>query len=144
MVKRSKGNIINVSSVAGFLQVPSSVSYNATKSWMNSFTAGLYVELKSTCAPVRVQALCPGFTYTEFHDTAGVDRNLIPKSLWMSAEDVVDASLRGLERNRLFVVPGWRYRLFLAVMRFMPQSFKHFLVIRYGKSYRRSGRGGNS
>ena len=115
MVERSKGNIINVSSVAGFLQAPFSVSYNATKAWMNSFTTGLYLELKSIHSPVRVQALCPGFTVTEFHDTLGMDRGAIPRSLWMSADEVVDASLRGLERDKLFVIPGWRYRLFLAV-----------------------------
>jgi len=138
MVERAKGNIINVSSVAGFLQSPYSVTYNATKAWMNSFTAGLCLELKSIHSPVRVQALCPGFTYTEFQETAGVDRETIPKSLWMSAEDVVETSLRGLERNKLVVVPGWRYRLFLAAIRFLPQSFKNFLAIRYARARRKS------
>jgi uncharacterized protein len=137
MVIRSSGSIINVSSVAGFIQAPSSVSYNASKAWINSFTTGLHLELKSLHSPVRVQALCPGFTVTEFQETAGVDRATIPKYLWMSAEDVVDASLHGLERDDLFVVPGLRYRLFLAAMRFMPQSFKHFLAIRYGSSSRK-------
>jgi short-subunit dehydrogenase len=137
MVERSKGSIINVSSVAGFLQAPSSVTYNASKAWINSFTTGLYLELKSIHSPVRVQALCPGFTHTEFQETAGVDRATIPKILWMSTEDVVDASLRGLERDKLFVIPGWRYRLFLTAIRFMPQAFKNFLAIRYGNSSRK-------
>jgi short-subunit dehydrogenase len=141
MAENFKGNIINVSSVAGFLQAPSSVSYNATKAWINSFTAGLYIELKSIHSPVRVQALCPGFTYTEFQETAGIDRRTIPKSLWMSAEDVVDASLRSLERDKLFVVPGWRYRLFLAAIRILPQSLKRYLAIGYGSSSRKSGSG---
>ena len=141
MIKRGKGNIINVSSVAGFLQSPFSVSYNATKAWLNSFTTGLYVELKSIRSPVRVQALCPGFTCTEFQETAGVDRGKIPKSLWMSAEEVVHISLRGLERDKLIVVPGWRYRLFLAAMRILPQSFKRFLAIQYGRSSLKSGGG---
>jgi uncharacterized protein len=135
MVERSKGNIINVSSVAGFLQVPFSVSYNATKAWMNSFTAGLHIELKRLHSPVRVQALCPGFTVTEFHDTLRMDRGAIPRSLWLSAEEVVDASLRGLERGTLFVVPGWRYRLFLAVAGIIPQSFKRFLAIRFSRPF---------
>jgi short-subunit dehydrogenase len=139
MVGRSKGNIINVSSVAGFLQAPFSVGYNASKAWINSFTTGLYLELKSIRSPVRIQALCPGFTRTEFQDTAGVDRSAIPGSLWMSAEEVVDTSLRSLERDRLIVVPGWRYRLFLAVIRNMPQSFKHFLAMKYGRTRNKSG-----
>ena len=140
MVARAKGNIINVSSVAGFLQAPFSVSYNATKAWMNSFTTGLYIELKSIHSPVRVQALCPGFTVTEFHDSLGMDRGAIPRSLWLSAAEVVDASLRGLERGKLFVIPGWRYRSFLAIAGILPQSFKHFLAI---KLSRPSGKASN-
>lgn len=136
MVRRAKGNIINVSSVAGFIQAPFSFSYNASKAWINSFTEGLYLELRSLRSPVRVQALCPGFTYTEFQQTAGVDRRAIPEHLWMSAEAVVEASLRGLERNRLFVVPGWRYRLFLAGIRFMPRSIRHLLAIKTARSSR--------
>ena len=133
MVGRSKGSIINVSSVAGFLQAPFSVSYNATKAWLNSFTSGLHIELKAIHSPVRVQALCPGFTITEFHDALGMDRGTIPQSLWLSAEQVVDASLRGLERGTLFVVPGWRYRLFLAVAGIVPPSLKRFLAIKYSR-----------
>ena len=73
MTARDKGGIINVSSVAGFWQSPGSVSYCATKCWMNSFTEGLALELKSVGSRVRVQALCPGYTLSEFHDVAGVD-----------------------------------------------------------------------
>jgi uncharacterized protein len=136
MMERAGGNIINVSSVAGFLQAPSSVTYNASKAWINSFTTGIYMELKSIHSPVRVQALCPGFTRTEFQDTAGVDQTKIAKTLWMSAEDVVDASLGGLERCKLFVIPGWRYRFFVVAMRCLPQFIKHSLAIRYGNSSR--------
>jgi uncharacterized protein len=138
MVERAKGNIINVSSVAGFLQAPFSVSYNATKAWMNSFTTGLHIELKSIHSPVRVQALCPGFTVTEFHDALGMDRGAIPRSLWLSADEVVDASLRGLESGKLFVIPGWRYRLFLAVAGILPQSFKRFLAIKLSRPFGKS------
>jgi short-subunit dehydrogenase len=132
MVNRRAGNIINVSSVSGFLQAPGSISYSATKAWINSFTEGLYLELKSIRSPVRVQLLCPGFTYTEFHDRAGMNRDLIPRSLWMPAEAVVDASLRGLEKGRWRVIPGWRYRLFANLYPLLPGFARHFLAIRYG------------
>jgi uncharacterized protein len=135
MVERCRGNIINVSSVAGFIQAPFSVGYNATKAWMNSLTAGLCIELKKMHSPVRVQSLCPGFTITEFHDAFDMDRESIPRSLWLSAEEVVDASLRGLERGKLFVVPGWRYRLFLAVVAILPQSFKRFLATKISRPF---------
>ena len=132
MIARRKGGIINVSSVAAFLHNPCNVSYGATKAWINSFTEGLYVELKAIGSPVRVQALCPGFTYTEFHDTLGVDRNLIPRSLWMPAGEVVEASLRALDRGRLIVIPGWRYRLFAGAQRWLPQRLRHAIALKYG------------
>jgi short-subunit dehydrogenase len=103
---------------------------------MNSFTEGLYLELRSIRSPVRIQALCPGFTRTEFQQTAGVDHRAIPKYLWMSAEAVVETSLRCMEQNILFVVPGWRYRLFLAAIKIMPRSFRHLLAIRNAPSSR--------
>jgi uncharacterized protein len=134
MVERQKGNIINVSSVAGFLATPFNTSYCASKAWINMFTEGIYLELKAIHSPVRIQALCPGFTYTEFHDAAGMDRNIVPRSLWMSAEFVVENSLRSLEPNKLYVIPGWRYKLFTKAYPFVPRPLKHALAIRYGAS----------
>jgi short-subunit dehydrogenase len=133
MTAHSHGNIINVSSMAGFFTSPFNVSYCATKTWINSFTEGIYLELKSLGLPVRIQALCPGFTYTEFHDVIGMDRSKFPSFLWMSAEQVVVESLAGLKRNRLFVVPGRQYRFFLAASRLLPRAIKHRLSIRYSK-----------
>ena len=133
MVARGRGNIINVSSVSGFGQNPGSVSYSATKTWMNSFTEGIHMELKSIGSPVRVQSLCPGFTLSEFHDAMPFDRKAIPSWLWTSADAVVDASLRGLDRGRLFVIPGWRYRLLVFIMRGFPRPLYHALAIKYAR-----------
>ena len=124
MMERRAGGIINVSSVAAFVRSRGSVSYCATKSWINAFTEGLYLELHRAGSPVKVQALCPGFTYTEFHDVAGVDRATIPKWLWLTAERVVDASLAGLDRGDLFVVPGWKYKLIVAFMSTLPARLR--------------------
>ena len=112
--------IINVSSVAAFAASPQSVSYGATKTWMNRFTEGLAMELEVKASPVTLQALCPGFTLTEFHDAVGMDRSRIPASLWMTADFVVEESLRGFERRTLFVVPGWRYKLIVWMLRLVP------------------------
>ena len=120
MAPRNTGGVINVSSVAGFMQSPGNVSYNATKAWMNSFTEGVAIELSIKAPRVKVQALCPGFTLSEFHDVAGIDRRPIPSSLWMPAEFVVERSLDGFDRGELFVVPGWRYKLIVAGMKLMP------------------------
>ena len=137
MVARKKGAIINVSSVAAFGQSPSSVSYSATKSWMNSFTEGVDLELRGAGSPVKVQALCPGFTLSEFHDVAQVDRKTIPARLWMRAEDVVEASLAGLARGKVIVVPGRLYQVMAAVMRWTPKWAYRAGAQRYARATKR-------
>ncbi len=120
LMPRRTGGIINVSSVAAFMQGPQSVSYCATKTWIYSFTAGLSLELEALESPVKLQALCPGFTLSEFHDTLGMARGPIPKSLWMTADSVVEESLKGFDSGKLFVIPGWRYKLVVAGMKVLP------------------------
>jgi short-subunit dehydrogenase len=135
MAERGKGAVVNVSSVAAFAHSPGNASYSATKAWMNSFTQGLDLELRDIGSKVQVQALCPGFTVTEFHDALGVDRTKIPAWLWMTADEIVDASLRGLERNQTIVIPGWKYRMAASVMRRLPWSIARNLR-RPGKDQR--------
>ena len=137
MVARGKGNIVNVSSVAAFGTAPGNVSYCATKAWMNSFTEALALELGCTGSPVKVQALCPGFTYTEFHDVMNVDRKLIPSGWWMPADKVVAASLRGLERGDIVVVPGLRYKLVVLLLGLTPRALLNSVIKHYAK---RTGR----
>ena len=130
MVSRDKGSAVNVSSVAAFTQSPGNVSYCSTKAWMNSFTEGLYVELRSIGSAVRVQALCPGFTLTEFHDTLGIDRSIAPQSWWMKADDVVAASMAGLDKRKWIVIPGWRYRLVAALLALTPRPLRQAMAQR--------------
>jgi short-subunit dehydrogenase len=115
MVTRKHGWIINVASVAAFLPF-GSVLYPSTKAFLVSFSQALQIELHGT--GVRVQALCPGFTYTEFHDVIYMDRKIVPKFMWMSAERVVSTSLKALPHGPVIVVPGWQYRLIVALARF--------------------------
>jgi uncharacterized protein len=123
LVARQRGGIINVASVAGFIIGVGNISYCATKAWMVVFTEGLYLELKSMASPVTVQALCPGYTYTEFHDVLGVDRaSIMGKDWWMSADRVVGESLSGFKRGQLLVIPGMRYRVLVSVAKFLPRS----------------------
>lgn len=116
LVPRDSGAVINVSSVAAFGQSEGNVSYCATKAWMNAFTQGLDIELRGIGSKAKVQALCPGFTLTEFHDTLGIDRKNIPNVMWMQSDVVVDASLRGLARNEVIVVPGAMYKFGTAIL----------------------------
>ena len=138
MVPRARGGVINVSSVAAFGQSPGNIGYCATKAWMNSFTEGLDLELRGSGSPVRVQALCPGFTVTGFHDAMGMSREGIPAWLWMRAGDVVDASLRGLERGKLFVVPGAIYKLVVLLEKLTPRWLRTAAVVRATRRARRS------
>lgn len=124
MVSRGRGGVISVSSVAAFGQSPGNVSYCATKHWINSFTEGLDMELRSIGSPVKVQALCPGFTITEFHDTLGMDRSRIPAFLWMKADEVVEASLKALERAQVVVVPEWKYKIGAFLGKHVPHSIQ--------------------
>ncbi len=121
MVSRRSGGIINVASVAGFMQTPRNISYCATKAWMISFSEGLYLEMKTAASPVVIQALCPGYTYSEFHDVMGVNRESIGKSWWMNADFVVSESLRGFKQGKLFVIPGFRYRVIVALVKIVPR-----------------------
>lgn len=115
MVARQHGWIINVASVAAFLPY-GSVLYPSTKAFLVSFSQALAHELSDT--GVRVQALCPGFTYTEFHDVVGLNRSMAPKFMWLPAKRVVSTSLNALTHGHVIVVPGWQYRCIVALARF--------------------------
>jgi uncharacterized protein len=121
LVPRNRGAIINVASVAAFIRGVGSGSYGSTKSWMTAFTEGLHLDLRSIGSKVTVQALCPGFTYSEFHDTMGVQReSRAPRGFWLSADFVVEASLGGLRRGKLYVIPGWKYKILTALVSRLP------------------------
>jgi short-subunit dehydrogenase len=137
LTARNQGAIINVSSVAAYVPRPGSTSYYATKAWMNCFTEGIYLELKTAGSRVRVQALCPGFTMTEFHDVLGTGRDFISSAWWMPAEYVVEASLEGLKKGKLFVVPGWRYKLLVSALRMLPRPVLHYALTKGPASLRR-------
>ncbi len=133
MVAHHQGYIVNVASVAAFYPF-GSVLYPSTKAFLVSFTQSLQTELYGT--GVHVQALCPGFTYTEFHDVTHMDRSIVPKFMWLSAETVVRTSLKALPRRSLIVVPGWQYRFFVLIAR-VPFIFTIAQRIAASRYYRR-------
>lgn len=130
LLNNGRGAIINVSSVASFLFSAYNVNYCATKAYLTSFSEGLAAELAGT--GVRVQALCPGFTRSEFHQRMELDTGDIPAWMWMSAESVVDASLASLDRDRGVVcVPGLRYKLIVMLLRVTP----HWVIARFTRRH---------
>jgi uncharacterized protein len=120
LLRNGRGGIVNVSSVASFLYSAGNVNYCATKAYLTNFSEGLAAEVVGT--GVKIQALCPGFTHTEFHQRMKVDVGEVPRWMWMPAERVVETSLRSLEREGPVVcVPGLRYKLIVLLLRLIPR-----------------------
>jgi len=122
MLRNRNGAVVNVSSVASFLYSAGNVNYCATKAYLTSFSEGLAAELRGT--GIRIQALCPGFTRSEFHQRMEADVSHLPGWMWMSAPEIVLASLRNLERGGpVICVPGLRYKLIVALLRLVPRGW---------------------
>jgi uncharacterized protein len=112
MMERNRGGIINLSSMAAWFQSAGNAEYGATKCCLAVFSQSLHQELRGT--GVRVQALCPGFIRTEFHNAESMNgfhlRCAPAGHLWMTAEEVVDCSLRRFGKQ-VIVIPGFWYRI---------------------------------
>jgi short-subunit dehydrogenase len=133
MVARRAGLVINVASVAAFVTGPGNATYSASKGFVRMLSDGLAAELRGT--GVRVQALCPGFTRTEFHRRMGLTPTSIPAALWLSTDAVVDASLRAADRGGpVNVIPSVRYRLIVAALRHAPLRVLSWMSARGPKS----------
>jgi len=111
MRKRNQGIIINVSSIGAYILTPGNALYDATKSFLNTFSENLSLELKGL--GIKIQALCPGFMSTEFHESGDLknfDKSVVPDSSWMKPESVVLQSLKALEKNKTIFIPGRKKR----------------------------------
>lgn len=135
MLERRFGRILNVASVAGFTPgTAGDTLYGPVKSYMIKFSQGLHLETAGT--GVHATALCPGFTYTEFHDVNGsrdkVDR-AYPKWAWLSAERVAEEGFRACEANRPVVVPGKRYKTVTGLLQALPDDWTLAAARRHGR-----------
>ena len=128
MKRQGYGRIANVSSIAGFLVGPKSATYCATKGYITSFTESLYLELAGS--GVRLQALCPGYTRSDFHARMGMDTSGEFFRHFMSADDVVKASLKAIEKGTVVCIPGFRYKLIALAARFIPRKLYYWLANR--------------
>lgn len=129
MKQQKSGFIINVASLAG-LTPPTAghTLYGAVKSFVIKFSHSLHLE--GVDNNVHVTALCPGFTYTEFHDVNGT-RSMVSqmsKKMWMSATDVVSQGINAVENNQAVYVNGWRNRLIARMCKYLPESLVRFLM----------------
>lgn len=117
MVARGDGAIVNVSSVAGFLPRG---TYSAAKAYVTSLSE--WADLTYRDQGVRVMALCPGFTKTEFHERMDVSRDSAPGWMWLEADRLVADALADLDKGRRVSVPSKRYKVLTGVARYTPST----------------------
>ena len=133
MRERKHGSIINVASTAGFQAVPFMTTYAATKAFVLAFTEGLWEENRPH--GVKVMALCPGVTDTNFFEASQMQRP--PARVAQTPEAVVDAALRALARGKGSVISGWTNLFMIETERLVPRS----LVLRIAGKMLRSQQG---
>jgi|UniRef100_UPI00404B8C5D uncharacterized protein len=116
MKARNSGSIVNVSSVAGWI---AGGTYSAAKSYLTVLSESLHTELSGT--GIKISALCPGFTRTEFHERGRMRMNGLPNFMWLSADRVVSQAWKENQNGKVLSVPGWQYLILSTVSRFGPR-----------------------
>jgi short-subunit dehydrogenase len=131
MKERNTGSIINVSSVAGWI---AGGTYSASKSYLTVLSESIHTEMSGT--GVKISALCPGFTRTEFHERGRMRMNGLPEFMWLSADRVVNQAWKENQSGKVLSVPGWQYLILSTVSRFGPRP----LVRKLGMNVRKRQR----
>jgi hypothetical protein len=137
MSARRWGRIVNVASLAAFSPgVAGNSLYPGVKSLMIKFSQSLDAEHRA--AGVKVTAVCPGFTQTEFAEQAGIqaimDRER--RALFQTAEQVVDETLRANERGKVVLVPGWHNKAAAALLKGLPEPLVRRIIAAGSAKYR--------
>ena len=137
MEAQKHGRILNVASLAGL--VPASAGhtlYGASKSWLIRFSECLSME--SNSRGVHVTALCPGFTYTEFHDVNGMRANVskLPKFLWLSSEEVAVIGIDAVEAGKRRVISGTANNIIAWMTRYLPDFITTTILGGKAKQFR--------
>jgi len=132
MRERAFGRIVNVASVAGLVPGGASTAmYGAVKAFLVRFSQSLHLETRA--AGVHVTALCPGFTYSEFHDvndTRALIGERVPPWLWLGADEVAAAGYEAAEANRPICVPGAPNKAIVAAAKILPDEWGMALMSR--------------
>jgi len=119
MLAEGRGQIVNVSSMAGFLQRG---SYSAAKSYVTKLSQWAHHEYAGQ--GVQVMAVCPGFVRTEFHQRLGSDTDSAPRLLWLDPDRLVAEALVDLDDGKALSIPSKRYKAIAAIVRVVPASLQ--------------------
>lgn len=136
MIENGKGAIINLSSLSAFFPSPKSYYYCSTKAFMVTFSECLHIDLFAK--NIKVQALCPGFTDTAFHSRQGIthaESYIQRKLLWRSPQQVVNRSLKSLDKGKVICIPGFFNRIFYFISRIIPKSLYYKLAARNSDAF---------
>jgi short-subunit dehydrogenase len=139
MIEHRYGRIINVASLAGLVPAPAGHTlYGASKAFLIKFSEALSNEVQRH--NVHVTALCPGFTWSEFHDVTGTreQMNKMPRWMWMDAATVARQGFDAVMSGQSIVVTGRVNRTIAALVRHLPQRLVYSLGRRVGRSYRKA------
>ena len=117
MKQRNKGVIINVSSVAGFI---AGGTYSAAKSYLTVLSESLHTELSGT--NIKISALCPGFTRTEFHQRGRMSMKGLPSFMWLDSDKLVSKAWSDALKGEAVSIPGWQYQLLVFVIHSLPRT----------------------
>lgn len=131
MKQRNKGVVINVSSVASFI---AGGTYSASKSYLTVLSESLHTELIGT--NVKISALCPGFTRTEFHQRGRMSMKGLPAFMWLNSDALVAKAWSDALKGKAVSIPGWQYQLLVFVIQLLPRS----IVRKVGMSMRKKQR----
>lgn len=139
MLERRWGRIINIASVAGMVSAPAGHTlYGASKSFLIRFSEALSSE--NAANGVNVTAVCPGFTWSEFHDVTGTrdKMNRVPGLLWLKADDVARDGYEAVMKGHSVVVNGGVYRFLVWMTGAMPRSLSRWVSGIAGRRYRKT------
>ncbi|MFT4189349.1 MAG: SDR family NAD(P)-dependent oxidoreductase [Aeromicrobium sp.] len=117
MGERGRGAVVNVTSVAAF--TPRG-AYSAHKAWLTNLSQ--WADWQYASQGVRVMALAPGFTRTEFHQRGEMDVSGVPGWMWLDADRLVAEALRDLERGKSLSIPSKRYKVLATLARHAPTA----------------------
>ncbi len=135
MIDQGFGRILNVASLAGTMPATGGDTlYGPIKSFLIKASAGLWLEMQGT--GVHVTALCPGYTYSEFHDVNGSRTEVTsayPRWMWQTADHVAEVGYRAAEANRPKVVPGWRNTLLSTLPKLLPEGLALMIIARHAR-----------